>query len=226
MELTRAKRRVIDRLKRVDSATVAELAADLELTEMAVRLHLGALEAEGLIAKRAPASDNEPGQEGVRGKGRARGRGRPAVSWRLTAAADGLFDDRHADLTVDLIATVRKTLGADALQKVIDTRGASQIAAYSQQVGEGPVGERVRALAEIRTREGYQAEVRAEDDGVWLLIEHHCPICSAAKACSGLCASELDVFRAVLGNDVTIERTQHLLQDGRRCVYRITPSSC
>ena len=32
-----------------------------------------------------------------------------------------------------------------------------------------------------------------------LLVEHHCPICTAASACAGLCSSELELFREVHG---------------------------
>ena len=65
------------------------------------------------------------------------------------------------------------------------------------------------------------AEVVREKPGVYLLVEHHCPICAAATTCQALCGAELGVFRAVLGPDVTVERTTHLLNDGDRCVYRI-----
>jgi predicted ArsR family transcriptional regulator len=37
----------------------------------------------------------------------------------------------------------------------------------------------------------------------------------------GLCRSELAIFRAVLGADVTVERTDHILAGARRCAYRI-----
>jgi hypothetical protein len=66
------------------------------------------------------------------------------------------------------------------------------------------------------------AESRAEGDG-YVLIENHCPICVAAKACQGFCRVELDTFRDVLGPDVSVERTEHIVAGGRRCVYRITP---
>jgi predicted ArsR family transcriptional regulator len=54
-----------------------------------------------------------------------------------------------------------------------------------------------------------------------LFVENHCPICAAAAACQGLCRSELAVFRAVLGADVTVERIDHILAGARRCAYRI-----
>ena len=83
---------------------------------------------------------------------------------------------------------------------------------------------RVEALARARTDEGYLAEVVEDDDGHLVLVEHHCPICVAAAACQNLCRSELDVFRAALGDDVVVERTQHLLAGNRRCAYKVTPA--
>ena len=66
------------------------------------------------------------------------------------------------------------------------------------------------------------AEVVDTDDG-YLLMEHHCPICDAAKSCLGFCNAELRLFSEALGDDVTVERTEHLLAEGRRCTYRIEP---
>ena len=34
-------------------------------------------------------------------------------------------------------------------------------------------------------------------------------------------SAELDVFRRVLGPDVTVTRTQHVLAGDRRCAYRV-----
>ncbi len=52
------------------------------------------------------------------------------------------------------------------------------------------------------------AKVRKEDHGSYLLVENHCPICAAANACQGFCATELDLFRSVLGPEVHIERVE------------------
>ena len=82
--------------------------------------------------------------------------------------------------------------------------------------------ERLQQLAGVRTEEGYMAEVRPAGPGVFLFIEHHCPICAAATACQGFCATELDLFRSVLGSDASVERTEHIVSGDRRCVYRVT----
>jgi predicted ArsR family transcriptional regulator len=67
-----------------------------------------------------------------------------------------------------------------------------------------------------------RVEPLTDSDG-FLFVENHCPICAAARACSGLCRSELEVFRGALGDGVTVERTDHILAGARRCAYRVTP---
>ena len=149
------------------------------------------------------------------------GRGRPPVHWQLAPAAAEAFPDRHGELTVDLITSVRSTLGERALDRVIAARSDRQVAAYTQSLeGVSDLGQRVQRLADIRSEEGYLAEARADGDDL-LLIEHHCPIREAAVACGGLCGAELDVFQRALGPGVTVTRTQHVLAGDRRCAYRV-----
>jgi predicted ArsR family transcriptional regulator len=203
------KRRIVERLKRAD-AKVSDLARALDMTEAGVRQHLDALAENGLVVARA---------------GAAQGRGRPPTVWALTDLAEDLFPDRHDDLTVELITAVRSALGDRGLQRVIDARGEVQRAAYDEAVPKrGTLRARVEALADVRTAEGYVAEVVDDPDGRGvLLVEHHCPICTAASTCPGLCGSELALFRAVLGPKVSVERTQHIIAGDRRCTYRIEP---
>jgi len=206
--LTDAKRRVLERLKRVDAATVPELAAGLELTEAAVRQHLEGLAGHGLVERRGRAGG---------------GRGRPPDEWAVTALAAELFPDRHGDLTVELIGAIREAVGEEGLDAVVEARTARQLAAYRAVVpapDAAPLRSRLAALARQRSAEGYMAESRRDGDSL-LLVEHHCPVCSAAAACTGLCRGELELFRAVLGPDVSVERAQHLMAGDARCAYRV-----
>ena len=205
--LTDAKRRVVETLKRRGPLTATELATALGLTDVAIRQHLETLASTGLV-------DSEPRP--------ARGRGRPSSAWRLTALADDLFPDRHADLTVGFIRATREALGEEGLLRIVEVRARDQENLYRASMPAGAsLKKRVEALAAQRTAEGYMAEVVREKPGRFLFIEHHCPICEAASTCQGLCAAELDVYRSVLGPDVSVERIEHLLGEGDRCVYRI-----
>jgi predicted ArsR family transcriptional regulator len=207
-ELTDSKRRLIERLKRVESATAPELATEFEITDTAARQHLEALEAAGLVERFAATSE---------------GRGRPPARWKLASLANELFPDRHGELTVELVRAIREALGEAGLERVIASRSAHQLESYRQAIpAEASVPVRVRRLAEVRSSEGYLAEAVA-DGASTLLIEHHCPICDAAAACQGLCSAELELFRSTLGDDVDVTRISHLLSGDTRCAYRITP---
>jgi predicted ArsR family transcriptional regulator len=208
MGRTGSRREILDRLKRADGLTASELAAALGLTEAAIRQHLDVLSGQGLVEGRSRA---------------AAGRGRPAAEWRLTEVARDLFPDHHSDLTVELLEAIREAVGDDGLDRVIAARTAAQETSYRRRVTGSTVPERVEQLAEVRSAEGYLAEVRPDGDDM-LLVEHHCPICDAATACRGLCRAELDLFRTVLGDDAHVEREQHLLAGDARCVYRVSSS--
>ena len=206
--VTQAKQRLLERIKRAGSATTAELAREQGLTEVAVRQHLRALEANGLVEQKTLAPS---------------GRGRPAMHWSLTALASSLFPDRHAELAVGLIRALGSAVGEEGLQRVIDERAREQVSAYRRSIPASPASlqVRVQALADQRTTEGYMAKVVAEGNDSYLLTEHHCPICDAATICMGLCTAELDVFRRALGSDVHVERVKHLLTGDSCCTYRI-----
>ena len=115
-----------------------------------------------------------------------------------------------------------EAFGEDGLGRLLAVRASAQGQAYRARVPKaGGLEARLEALARIRTEEGYMAEVARDADGVLLLLENHCPICAAAAACTGLCQAELRVFQDVLGADVEVERTDHILQGARRCAYRV-----
>jgi predicted ArsR family transcriptional regulator len=192
-------------LKTRGPQTAAELGRVTGVTGEAARQQLVRLAADGLVVATAAP----------------RGVGRPAQVWSLTDAGNARFPDAHAELTAQLIRSIRTQFGEAALDRLIESRSAECRAAYAAALeGSADLGERVARLAEARTREGYMAESRAEGEG-YVLIENHCPICVAATACQGFCRAELDTFRAVLGPDASVERTEHIVQGDRRCVYRI-----
>jgi len=187
--------------------TAEALAAKLGVTGMAVRQHLEHLEKAGFVEHEV----------------RPEGRGRPSKRWRTTAKAGSCFADSHAALAVDLIARMREAFGEEGVERLVALRTAEQERIYQLEISRTKsLRSRLDQLARIRSREGYMAESRKEGPDTWLLLEHHCPICSAARACSVICREELRLFQAVLGEDVRVERVSHILAGAARCAYRIT----
>lgn len=215
----KTRQAILDSLKRQGPQSAQAMAKELAITPMAVRQHLYDLFDQKLVTQ-----DTAAGDKGTDGSciDKRPSAGRPVKRWRLTPQADSLFPDRHADLAVELIASIRSTFGEDAMERLIAGRSEQQVAHYREALdGLEGLGEKLAALARARSEEGYMAEVLTEADGSYLFVENHCPICAAAKSCTGICAAELSVFRAALGPGVDLERTEHLLTGARRCAYRV-----
>lgn len=197
--------RAVSILKVKGPKSVKDLAGEMDITTEGARFHLMKLEKEGLVQSESVAE----------------GRGRPKQIWSLTEEGHNRFPDAHADLTANLIDMMRETLGQSAVDDVIGTHEEKTLSRYNKELGNADtLEERVAKLAEIRTREGYMAQYKKDEEG-FLLVENHCPICTAAKTCQGFCQAELNVFQEVLGEDVEVERTEHIIKGARRCAYRI-----
>ncbi|WP_245578818.1 helix-turn-helix transcriptional regulator [Cucumibacter marinus] len=202
----RGGHRLLFALKSRGELTAADLARLMKVTTVAIRQQLDRLEGEGLV-------DFEDRAEGV---------GRPRRYWRLTEAGHGRFPDRHSDLTLEVLTSVKSLFGEDGLDKVIAAREARSRELYGAAVDtDSPLADRVATLADLRQREGYMAQVEPDGEGGFFLHENHCPICAAATACQGLCRAELTLFQAVLGADTEIRRESHIVSGARRCTYRI-----
>lgn len=193
-------------LKKKGAQCVKALADEMAITVEGARFHLMKLAKDGLVKSESIAE----------------GRGRPKKMWSLKKEGHERFPDAHAELTVNLIKRMRESLGEEAVEQVIGQHEQATRSRYSDEIEDADSLEaRVAKLAEIRTREGYMAEYKKEN-GEFLFIENHCPICSAAKICQRFCRAELNVFQSVLGNDVQVERTEHIIAGARRCAYKIS----
>lgn len=208
----KTRQKIIGLLKTKGPLVADDLAGELGLSAMAARQHLYAMAREKLVSYREEPrrQDNRPAK------------GRPAKHWRLTAASDAFFPDGHGAFSVELIANLRKAFGEEGVEKLLELRAADQVKAYGTAMKAArSLPKRLEILAGLRSREGYMAEVARQGPREFLLLEHHCPICSAAKSCTGICARELEVFQEVLGKDVSVERESHILAGASRCAYRI-----
>jgi predicted ArsR family transcriptional regulator len=198
-------RQVLEIMKGSEPKTAEQLGALLGMSAVGMRLHLNALARKGLVRFEER-------------KGKV---GRPLRVWSLTDAAGVSFPDAHATLAVDLIGAVKELYGKKALRRLVVTREKDMRARYGRGLADAPtLARKVAALAKLRSEEGYMAEARKTSKGM-LLVENHCPICAAATACQQFCRSELRIFREALGDDVTVERVDHILAGARRCAYLV-----
>ncbi|ALS28015.1 transcriptional regulator [Paenibacillus sp. 32O-W] len=201
------RKAIVTLLKQHGPMDAVTLASKLSLTGMAVRQHLYELQKQQVV---------EYEEE-------ARPMGRPAKIWRLTALANRWFPNGYLQLSVDLLHSIRASFGEEGLWKILDDHNLTQKETYQAQLSDAiNLKDRLQTLSMIRMNEGYFAEVQEQEDGSHLFVQKHCPIMEAAAVCSGFCRKELELFRSVLGDHVTVERVEYLLSGGNRCSYRIT----
>ena len=146
--------------------------------------------------------------------------------------AGQLADAMMADLKQGV-----RDLPSDQYLAYVDKQVRPFIAAAKKNLGDVGVGPKGKVLvkavvAYLEAIEGLleasrplaeaRREVEKTGPGSYLLIENHCPICRVAATCTGLCATEMEVFRAALGPEAAIERCDHILAGARRCAYRVT----
>ena len=204
---TSTEDRLLYLLKSRGAQTAGDAGALLGMTAPGAQQQLAKLAAAGLVT----AED------------RKQGRGRPRRYWHLTAKGHARFPDRHSDLTLEVLKSTEEVFGPEGLERLIEHREKATLAAYRAELkGCRSLEERLDGLSKIRAREGYMADWEQLDERRFLLIENHCPVCAAAAACQGLCRSELEIFRAVLGPAASVERQDHILAGARRCAYLVT----
>jgi DeoR family suf operon transcriptional repressor len=202
---------ILAALKRRGEARAEDLAVALGVTVSALRQHLVALAADGLVGHREVRS----------------GPGRPKHLYSLTDAAEALFPKTYDELTNELLDYVSEE-SPELLERVFERRRERRVAGASARVAAaGPaLADRVAELARVLDEDGYLAEMvdwPEAGPGVLRVVEHNCAILGVAARYGQACSSELDFIRAVLP-DATVERVSHIMAGQRQCAYEIRPA--
>lgn len=192
-------------LKTNGAMSVAQLAKQLEMTEMGVRRHLYAMQQDHLL-------DTEMVRQQM---------GRPLQMYRLSDAGDERFPKQYHQLILDLLQEMESWQDENSVHRLFEGRRQSMLEKYAPLVQGKNFEERVEALGHIQDSNGYMVETEQADDGSWLLHEYNCPIAQVAQQYKEPCACELALFQDLLDSDV--ERTECLAERGQRCTYKIRP---
>jgi predicted ArsR family transcriptional regulator len=187
----RTRDRVAQLLLERGAATAAELGALLKLSPAAIRKHLDAMLADGLVETRE-----------VRSRG-PRGRGRPAKAFVLTAAARETFPHLYDGIATAALRWIAEHGGPQA----VNAFAAAQVSgleerchAAMREAGDEPIA-RAEALAEALTAEGYAASATVIASG-GQLCQHHCPVAHVAAEFPQLCDAETEVISRLIGTHV------------------------
>jgi predicted ArsR family transcriptional regulator len=184
-----ARQRVLGRLKERGSATVEELARDLDVVPVTMRTHLAALAGQGLV-------------EAQTERGRV---GRPRQRFSLTRQADSLYPNRYAAFAGDLLDSLRALAGARGIEQLLDVTAARQAAENAGHVHGRTLAERVPLVAEVLCAESGLADWSEETDR-FVIRDRHCPYGDLARSRPEICHYHTQVVTRLLGEPVSLDR--------------------
>lgn len=221
--------RLVDAISTHGPITARRLAELFGLTSAAVRRHLAALEAEGVIAEHElPLAP--------------RGRGRPSKSFVLSPSAHEDLPGGYDELAVMAMDELARLGGSEAVTALAEHRIAdwenvlAERVAEREQAGEDiTVTRKLELLSELLTERGYATTVRplhvplpgrGPESGVAprtlvtaQLCHGHCPVLDVAADHPELCEAESRVISRIIG--APVQRLATLAQGAHVCTTHI-----
>ena len=215
-------------------STASVIGGRLGLTPAAIRRHLDNLLAEGLIETRSART------YASRGRGQAR-------LFAITDAGRSAFEHAYDDLASSALRFLAAEAGPAAVEKFARHQVSELERRYGAVLAGVAPGERVRALADALSADGYAASASAApapapapadaaagatamaDEAVAALAggeqlcQHHCPVAHVAEEFPQLCEAETEAFSRLLGRPV--QRLATIAHGDGICTTHVTGPS-
>jgi predicted ArsR family transcriptional regulator len=213
MDATRLSKRFLDStrgqiatLLRRGVRTVEELAAALGLTDNAVRIHLAALERDGIVR-----------QGGVR---RGKGAGKPAVLYELHPDAEPLFSRAYQPVLGAVLDVLVTELPAEQAAALLDKVGR-RVGLSAGGRAAGTLEDRVAAAAAALRSLGGDVDVVTDGDTLQLRATG-CPLSSTVSHRPETCRAMESFVAEIVGAPV---RECCMRGDRPRCCFSVQPAA-
>ena len=162
------------------------MAAEIGLTDNAVRSHLAALERDGLVEQR-----------GVR-----RQVGKPAYVYGITAEGEALFPKAYATVLGELVRALEDRLGQADAEELLREVGRRLGQGWGPQV-RGKGGEAVTAAVRVLEELSGPVEVESENGTVSVVRGSGCPLGGVVADHPEVCRLVESLLAEVTGEVVT-----------------------
>jgi predicted ArsR family transcriptional regulator len=199
--LNGTREQIVNMLRR-SSLTANEIAAQLGLTHNAVRSHLSALQADGL----------------VRQAGLQRSGSRPAVVYELAPEAEVGFSRAYIPFVAHLMRVLQERLPQTQLDEVMHSVGRGLAAEWPRLRGDLP--QRVEAASVLLKDLGALNEVHPQNGG-FVIRGHGCLLAAAVHSRPEVCSAMESLLAELLEAPV-----RECCQRGERprCCFEIVSS--
>lgn len=195
---------IVQFIKRRGRATVEAIATHLDVTPMAIRLHLVVLERDCLVSRSTLRH----------------GPGRPALIYTLTDRAGDLFPKNYDLLANLLLDGLRQRDGDRGVIEACRAAAAQLSARYRLRVAGKDFAARVAEVSAIFSELG--GDVTWEPQGEnFLMKTHNCPYQRVAEEHREVCGIDRQMLSELL--DADLESAASVLDDFAHCTYLIRP---
>lgn len=202
------RQEILTTIKLNGSMTADGLGKELGISPVAVRQHLSALQAEGMISTSIER----------------RGLGRPVHRYSITSRGDETFPRKYQALANAVLEELRMKEGEGAVDSLLASRRERFANANVGRLSGKALPARIDEMARIQTECGFMAAVESDGDD-FLLIEHNCAFCEVARNNRAVCAQELEMLREMVGEAVAVVRERYIMDGDHTCTYRIRQES-
>lgn len=196
------KDQILSLLKTSRRLSITELANELQITEMAVRRHIRTLEHDSLV-------------ESVINR---QTKGRPSKLYQLSNKGEELFPKKYKQLSIDLLKDLEEMGQESLITELLTKRKNRLIQQYGIQTTGKSFLEKLEALKDIQTAEGFMPEI-SKENGVIDFKEFNCPFIETATEFKQICRSEIEFIKDFLETD-SVE-SKSCLADGDHCCHYI-----
>ena len=201
-----ARGKIVAALRSRGGASAADLATEFGLSPNAIRQQLVLLERDGFVS----------------GFSVRRGKTKPTVEFRLTAAADQYFPQRYDRMLNAVLREVRATGGDEAVKAIFTSMSRRRSQRLNARLGEQPAAERVTALTTMLRASGVEAESEQTAAG-FTIREHNCPFSKTVGEHPEICGVIHSVMQDVVAPQVT--QTASIATGGTECRFEITTAA-
>jgi predicted ArsR family transcriptional regulator len=198
------KDKILQTLLRHPKTTINDIAEAVGINPISVRHHLSNLEKEGLI-------EAEEERHGV---------GRPRLAYSLTQDGMEKFPTKYLQLTTRLLAQMKESMPALAVEKLFSQVAEEMASEYSEQVQNMGMEERLEFVKEMLGREGFTVEWEKNGND-YQIHEITCPYLQIGIEHPEVCTVDQTLISKMLA--LPASKIQCILDGSAHCTYVVHP---
>jgi predicted ArsR family transcriptional regulator len=204
------RRFILEILRERGQATVDDIVSELQkrrgnITAVTVRHHLTRLQEDELVTSPDLRRRSSPG--------------RPQHVYSLTEKAADYFPNNYRHLAANLLQQLHKNLPPEGVNVILE--GVAVGMATEARIPPLPLGERIKAVVEYLTSQGYDAHWEKCSEG-YLLHTSNCPYHHIVEANETLCDMDMRLVSSLLG---IVPRMMGRVAAGDSCCSYMIPDA-